>query len=119
MASEKESSNLFNSLLFPKVFQTFRMAIQPSKLMIAFLAVTVIYLAGCLMDIIFMAGSGSQDEAAVFSILWNSASGGFHGALESLFALNMPGLVKNISGCFATVGQVFKEHYVYCLIFLR
>jgi len=117
MVNEKESSNLLNSLLFPKVFQTFRMAIQPSKLMIAFLAVTVIYLAGCLMDIIFMAGSGSQDEAAVFSILWNSASERFHGALESLFALNMPGLVKNISSCFAMVGQVSKEHYVYCLIF--
>jgi len=117
MVNEKESSNLLNSLLFPKVFQTFRMAIQPSKLMIAFLAVTVIYLAGCLMDIIFMAGSGSQDEAAVFSILWNSASVGFHGALESLFALNIPGVAQNITSFFTTVGQTFKEHYIYCLIF--
>ena len=117
MVNEKESSHFFNSLLFPKVFQTFRMAIQPSKLMIAFLGVTVIYAAGWLMDIIFKAASSSQGEAAVFSILWNSASIRFHGALESLFAFNMPGVITNISSYFATVGQVFKEHYIYCLIF--
>ncbi len=117
MVNEKESSHFFNGLLFPKVFQTFRMAIQPSKLMIAFLGVTVIYAAGWLMDIIFTAASSSQGEAAVFSVLWNSASQRFHGVLESLFAFNMLGVVKNISSCFTIIGETFKEHYIYCLIF--
>ena len=50
MYSDKESLQVFNNLLFPKIFQTFRMAIQPSKLIIAFLAVVVICLAGWIMD---------------------------------------------------------------------
>jgi len=50
MGSEKESSQVFENLLFPKIFQTFRMAIQPTKLIIAFLAVAVICLAGWIMD---------------------------------------------------------------------
>jgi hypothetical protein len=50
MGSVKESSQVFENLLFPKIFQTFRMAIQPTKLIIAFLAVAVICLAGWIMD---------------------------------------------------------------------
>ena len=50
MGGEKESSQVFENLLFPKIFQTFRMAIQPTKLIIAFLAVAVICLAGWIMD---------------------------------------------------------------------
>jgi hypothetical protein len=50
MGSEKESSQVFENLLFPKIFQTFRMAIQPTKLIIAFLAVAVICLSGWVMD---------------------------------------------------------------------
>jgi len=50
MGDEKDSSNIFKNILFLKIFQTFRMAIQPSKLIIAFLAVTSIYLAGSIMD---------------------------------------------------------------------
>ena len=50
MVSGTDSTRLFDDLLFPKIFQTFRMAIQPTKLIIAFLAVTVICLAGWIMD---------------------------------------------------------------------
>ena len=50
MDGEKESRILFVNLLFPKIFKTFRMAIQPSKLIIAFLAIAVICLAGWIMD---------------------------------------------------------------------
>jgi hypothetical protein len=50
MANEKLPSQVFDNLLFPKIFQTFRMAIQPSKLIIAFLALAVICLTGWLMD---------------------------------------------------------------------
>jgi len=51
MVSGKESTRLFDDLLFPKIFRTFRIAIQPTKLIIAFLAVAVICLAGWVMDL--------------------------------------------------------------------
>ena len=50
MADEKEPSNICKNILFLRIFQSFRMAIQPSKLIIAFLAVAVICLAGWIMD---------------------------------------------------------------------
>jgi hypothetical protein len=50
MGEEKDSSNVCKNILFLKIFQTFRMAIQPSKLIIAFLAVATICLAGWIMD---------------------------------------------------------------------
>ena len=50
MGSEKQFSHVLDNLLFPKIFQTFRMAIQPSKLIIALSALAVICLAGWLMD---------------------------------------------------------------------
>lgn len=50
MVRGTDSTRLFDDLLFPKILQTFRMAIQPTKLIIAFLAVTLICLAGWIMD---------------------------------------------------------------------
>jgi len=41
----------FGDLLFPRIFQAFRMAIQPAKLAIAFAAVTIICLTGWVMDL--------------------------------------------------------------------
>ena len=50
MSIEEETSQLIGNLLFPKIFQSFRMAIQPSKLIISISAMTIICLAGWLMD---------------------------------------------------------------------
>jgi len=50
MVSENNSSKVFDDLLFPKIFRTFRMAIQPTKLIITFLALAIICLAGWIMD---------------------------------------------------------------------
>lgn len=50
MVSGKESSQLFDDLIFPKIFQTFRMSIQPTKLIITSVALAVICLAGWIMD---------------------------------------------------------------------
>ena len=50
MNDEKDFSEFFDSLLFTKIFQTFKMAIQPSKLIIALMAVTIICLTGWIMD---------------------------------------------------------------------
>jgi hypothetical protein len=50
MVEEREPAVLFGSFLFPRVFQTFRMSIQPTKLILAFIALVAICLAGYLMD---------------------------------------------------------------------
>ena len=80
MHSEKEFPQVFDSVLFPKIFQAFRMAIQPRKLIIAFLAVAIICLAGWVMDLIVVATSG-QGETGVFSTLWYFGAARFHSAL--------------------------------------
>jgi hypothetical protein len=51
MANEKEPSQLFDAFVFPRVFQAFRQAIQPSKLIIALLAVAVLCGVGQIMDL--------------------------------------------------------------------
>jgi len=118
MVDEKESSTVLDNFLFPKMFQTFRIAIHWKTLAIAFLAVAVICLAGWIMDLIFVAASGSQSKIGVFSTLWFTAAGRFHGALYSLFAFNIPSVFANIAECFKVLGEVFKNHYIYCTIFL-
>jgi hypothetical protein len=50
MVSDNNSSIVFEGLLFLKIFRTFRMAIQPTKLIIIFSALIIICLAGWIMD---------------------------------------------------------------------
>ncbi len=146
MGNGKESSQVFDNLLFPKIFQTFRMAIQPSKLIIAFAALAVICLAGWIMDFsrTVIAVPGTQGEVTelqiyvanpyrlkshiedykesgerrgVFSTLWRFGSAKFHGALKSLFAFDLPGVAANIAECFKAVRWTLRYHYIYSIIF--
>jgi len=50
MGSDTETSHVVKDVLCLKIFQSFRIAIQPSKLCIAFMAVTVVCLAGWILD---------------------------------------------------------------------
>ncbi|HUV65135.1 MAG TPA: hypothetical protein VMW24_14655 [Sedimentisphaerales bacterium] len=50
MVGGRESSQLLDGLLFPGIFQAFRMSIQPTKLIITSCALAVICLAGWIMD---------------------------------------------------------------------
>jgi hypothetical protein len=144
MVSEKESSKIFDELLFPKIFHTFRMAIQPTKLIIAFLALAIICLAGWVMDFseTVVATEGAQGKiteldkymtnpaqvnsyiegsksrgAGVFSTLWRFAATKFQGAVDSVFAFDVPGVVKNIADYFKAVEWALRHHFVYCIIF--
>ena len=146
MVSEKEPSKIFDDLLFPKIFQTFRMAIQPTKLIIAFLALAIICLAGWIMDFsetvvatqgaqgkiteleIYMTNpaqvnsyiegfKGKSRGTGVFSTLWRFAATKFQGAVDSVFAFDIPGVVKNIADYFKGVGWALRHHPVYCIIF--
>ncbi len=63
MDNGKESSRFFDDFFFPRIFQTFRMSIQPTKLIITSLALGVICLAGRIMDlsktVVVTPGSGT------------------------------------------------------------
>ena len=117
MGSEQQSSHLFGDFLFLKIFQTFRIAIQPSKLIIAFLTIAIICLAGWIMDLIVVGTSGSQGEIGVFTTLWHTAAAGFHGVVYSLLLFDLPGVKASIIECLKEVGGTFRDHYLYCTIF--
>ena len=50
MANGKIISEISGQLLFPHIFKTFRIAIQPSKLLTAFMAVAILFILGWIMD---------------------------------------------------------------------
>jgi hypothetical protein len=51
MVEEREFLLPLGSFLFPRIFQTFRLSLQPSKLALAFVAVIVMSVAGRLVDL--------------------------------------------------------------------
>ncbi len=143
MASEEPTAEFFDNLLFVKLFQTFRMAIQPSKLIIAFLAVAVICLAGWIMDFsntvvaaptgetelqVYLASPDQMElfietnektgrQTGVFATLWSFASTSFKGSVDSLFTFNLLGVAANIADYFRAVGWAVRYHLVYCIMF--
>mgnify|MGYP001058493188 CR=1 FL=1 len=146
MVSSKEPSQLLGNLLFPKIFQTFRMSIQPTKLIITSVALAVICLAGWLMDFsktvvatkgtstklteldIYMTNQsqlGSYIESfrekdqgiGVFSTLWHFSAKKFQGAVDSVFALDVPGVIGNITDFFKAAAWALRYHPTYCIIF--
>jgi len=146
MANEGQSLQLLDNILFPKIFHTFRMAIQPTKLIIAFVSLLVICLAGWIMDFskTVVAAKGSQgketelhiyvsapqefqsylessgedgERIGVFAALWHFTAARFTGAVDSIFAFNPLGVVRNIVDCFKAIRWALKYHFLYCIIF--
>lgn len=146
MAGEKQPIELLEKFLFPKLFQTFRMTIQPTKLMLAFSAMVIIGLAGWLMDLSKTVGTtpGSQgsetelnhfianprgfqsyiyapnpesERTGVFSTLWHFSAARFKGAINALFAFNLPAVAANIVDCFTAARWAIKYHFFYCVVF--
>lgn len=50
MTEQKSLTECCSSLLFLNIFKTFRIAIQPARLVTAFLALAIVFIAGWLMD---------------------------------------------------------------------
>lgn len=147
MGNEQQPLQILSNLLFVKIFQTFRIAIQPSKLIIAFSALAVIFLVGWTMDfssktvVVSPDIQGSVTElqvyitnpkqvrshiekyketgepGGVFSTLWSFTAAKFHCALSSLLALNLPAVATNIAECFKAVGWAIRFHFLYSIIF--
>jgi hypothetical protein len=51
MEAENQFSLLLESLVFPKIFKSFRMAVQPGKILVAFSALVALALFGRVMDL--------------------------------------------------------------------
>jgi len=70
MTSETRKAHGLEDLLFPRLFQAFRIAVQPSKLIIALLALAAISLAGYVMDLSqsVVVGPGAQDQQSELDV---------------------------------------------------
>jgi hypothetical protein len=144
MVSENNSSKVFEELLFPKIFRTFRMAIQPTKLIIIFSALIIIGVAGWIMDLnktvvgrsdeiteldIYVTNTGELQQfikdnkesidhrKGVFSTLWHYTVSKFQGSVDSIFALDIPGVVQNVADYFKAAEWALRHHFIYCIIF--
>ncbi len=148
MVSENISAKILEGLLFPKIFRTFRMAIQPTKLIIIFSALIIICLAGWIMDrsetVVVIRNTkgeiietelqtymnnpsqmkaymetyrGKSRGAGVFFTLWHFAAAKFQGSVDSVFALDIPGVVKNVADYFKAAEWALRHHFIYCIIF--
>jgi len=146
MVTGKEPSQLFDDFVFPKIFQTFRMSIQPTKLIIASVALAVICLTGWIMDFsktvvttkgtetqlteldVYMTDSsqlssyieGFKEKGkgrGVFSTLWHFSAKKFQGAVDSVFELDVRGVLQNITDYFKAVGWAVRFHFGYCIVF--
>jgi hypothetical protein len=147
MVGGRDSSHLFDGLLFPGIFQAFRMSIQPTKLVITAAALGVICLAGWLMDFSktvvvtprsgnkitelsiylvnpgqlksYISGfKGKSEGTGVFSTLWNFASVKFKGTVDSvLLKHDVEGVIHNVTDYFKAVEWAIRYHPIYCIIF--
>ena len=142
MVSKGQLSEISADFLFPKIFQAFRMAIQPGKLTTGFLAITVICLAGWVMDVsktvvvgegiselrVYITNPSQMEEflednkdtdkrRGVFGTLWHFGASKFHHSLDSLSEFDIAGVKNNVSEYLMAIGWAFRYHFFYCAIF--
>jgi hypothetical protein len=56
-------------------------------------------------------------RTGVFASLWTFGAERFHGALYSLFALDVPGVIRNVADCIKALIWAFRYHPIYSVIF--
>ena len=146
MSGQGQPFEILDNFLFPKIFQTFRMAIRPGKLLIALFALAIICLAGWLMDfsktvVVTPPAQGhiseldvylsqpervglhitgyktTGDRSGVFSTMWNFTAAKFQGAVDALLTLNLPAIVTDACDLVKAVSWSFRYHFVYSIIF--
>ena len=143
MVEDREPVLPFGSFLFPRIFRAFRMSIQPTKLILAFLALSAICLTGRVMDFnktVSVTPSGmteldayafgglpttapvgafedSEQEQGVFTTLWHFGARRFHGALTALAEGDILGIARNITACYTALLWAFRYHTFYSIIF--
>ena len=60
---------------------------------------------------------GKNRSAGVFFTLWHFAAAKFQGSVDSVFALDIPGVVKNVADYFKAAEWALRHHFIYCIIF--
>lgn len=145
MVEEKEPVSLFASFLFPRIFQTFRMAIQPTKLILALMGVAAVCLAGHLMDVsqtVVVNPSNGRTElneyidygprmaaehislfepagnrTGVFTTLWHFQSTQFHEILYGLLERDVKDVKDHLGNYIEAFAWAFLFHPRYAVIF--
>ncbi|MBN1972959.1 MAG: hypothetical protein JW787_04930 [Sedimentisphaerales bacterium] len=147
MAGGNQVSIVFEDILFLKIFRAFRMAIQPTKLIITSAALSLICLSGWIMDfsktVAVVRDSNNKiiltelqvytthkdtragierlresgQRSGVFRILWGSAASNFKNAVNFVYMHNVLGVVSCISSFFKSLEWALKYHYIYCAVF--
>jgi len=147
MNSDNTATGFYKQHLFPNIFEAFEIAIQLPKLIIAFLAITVIFFAGWVMDthktvVTTDSQIGQVTELHIyldnpdkvprfidtfhpegikkgfFTTLWEYATVNFNDSLKALFAFNFTGVGSAIIKYFKAICWALKYHTGYCMIFL-
>jgi len=146
MNGENQAGIILDSLLFPRIFRSFRMAIQPSKLIIAFCMITMTGLVGWLMDlpktVVTTPGTNgaetelnlflnaperlnsyieknayTENHRGVFSTMWGFGISKFHGSLKAIFRFDLFGILANTVEFLRAIKWAIRYHFLYCLIF--
>jgi hypothetical protein len=144
MADRPAEVQFLDKLLFTKIFQTFRIAIHPSKMIIAFAAVTVISVCGFVMDLsnsVVATADGSMTELSVymedpqavagfietnkdsgerqgvFATMWRFGATQFQAAVDEVLNGQFRTASGTVAGCFVAAGWAFRHHFVYSIIF--
>ena len=148
MSGEKDSLKkslpiIPDKFLFFNIFRTFRLAIQPTKLIIALLALIVICLAGWIMDFtktVRVSNNGTCElqiyisrpqqlpsfietysdkgsRKGVFATVWSFTASKFHNTANALLTANLSRAATNIADCCKALGWLIKYHLLYLIIF--
>lgn len=125
MVDEGNTLSPFGSFLFPHIFRSFRMAIQPCRLAIAFAALTLIWLTGWLMDLgrTVVDSTPTEDAGnAVFQSLWGFADAELQTMATSILAFDIrhfgSSLVNTLHRWVEAVTWLFRHHPVQSIILL-
>lgn len=145
MANGKERTLPLDGFLFPRIFQAFRISIQPTKLILALCALALICLTGWIMDlasqsVVIMNPGGATElnayagavldpharvmpfadtgkRTGVFATLWTFTAECLHAAVRSLFQLDIYEVIRDVVACFVALVWAFRHHAVYSIIF--
>ncbi len=143
MVEDREPVLPFGSFLFPRIFRAFRMSIQPTKLVLAFLALAAVCLTGRIMDFhktvavvpgglteldVYAMGTLSdadyagtfenvEEKTGLFTTLWNFGARRFHAALTALAEGDILGITRNVAACYGALLWSLRYHTVYSVIF--
>ena len=125
MVQEKSGSFTLDSFLFPRLFSSFRMAIQPSRLATAYLAVAVIAFSGWVIHLLRGALVGDSQTTAAYVPISDRAvidpvaflAARFHNALFALLDLDFSGFVGAVADCFRMLAWTVADRPISSLLF--